>query len=220
MDLKHGLVPLCIAVLMTHSAFADTTGKQGRRALHHATASSTPKSAKPYGAGLNEEQSLHALEEEISRKLGSQLRDGDYPEEARREGWSGTARVDVVVGSNGKIKEAALQRSSGFPILDQQAVRLIDRITLWWIPQRLRNREVRVTVPVGFYMRDEYEPPFISAGAFESLLAERTHVNVFHCHSTNATGSGWTLSPAVDVVPQFPPAQDAALYWTAAHSTR
>src|SRR5690349_17713265 len=218
MDLKHGLVVLCIAVV-SHSAFADTAGKHSRRTLQHAPASSTQKSMKPYGAGLNEEQSLHALEEEISRKLGSNLRDGDYPEQARREGWSGTARVDVVVGSNGKIKEAALQQSSGFAILDQQAVRLIDRIRLWWIPQRLRNREVRVTVPVGFYMRDEYEPPFISAGAFDSLLAERTQVNVFRCHSTNATGSGWTLSPAVDVVPQFSPAQDAALYWTAAHAT-
>lgn len=218
MSLKSGLVLSCVAILVTQLAFAETSRKHSRRTVQHAIVSSTQKSTKPYGAGLNEAQSLHALEEEISRKLGSNLRDGDYPEEARREGWSGTARVDVTVGSNGKIKEAALQQSSGFPILDQQAVRLIDRIKLWWIPQKLRNREVRVTVPVGFYMRDGSELPFISADAFETLLAERTHVMVFSCHSTNTTGSAWGLSPAVEVVPKVSPAQESGLYWTAAQS--
>ena len=54
--------------------------------------------AMPYGANLSEAESLRALESEISRKLGSNIRESDYPEEARREGWSGTALVDVLVG--------------------------------------------------------------------------------------------------------------------------
>ena len=31
---------------------------------------------------------------------------------------------------------------------------MVDRVSIWWIPQRLRKREVKVNVPVGFYIRD------------------------------------------------------------------
>ena len=62
--------------------------------------------------------------------------------------------VAVLVGSDGKIKETSIYRTSGFPILDQQALRMVDRVSIWWIPQRLLKREVKVTVPVGFYIRN------------------------------------------------------------------
>ena len=60
----------------------------------------------------------------------------------------------MLVGSNGKIKEVSVSQTSGFSILDEQALRLLDRVTIWWIPQRLRKREVKVTVPVGFFIRN------------------------------------------------------------------
>jgi TonB family protein len=60
----------------------------------------------------------------------------------------------LLLGSNGKIKEVSVSQTSGFSILDEQALRLLDRVTIWWIPQRLRKREVKVTVPVGFFIRN------------------------------------------------------------------
>jgi len=48
----------------------------------------------------------------------------------------------------------AVSKTSGFPLLDQQALRMLDGVRIWWIPQRLRKREVKVTVPVGFYIRN------------------------------------------------------------------
>jgi protein TonB len=78
----------------------------------------------------------------------------DYPQEARRQGWSGTTLVGVIVSADGKIKQVAVSKTSGFPLLDQQALRMLDGVRIWWIPQRLRKREVKVTVPVGFYIRN------------------------------------------------------------------
>ena len=221
MNVTTGLSLFCMAVLMIHSTIGEAARKQGRRIVYHPTTSSVLQKAKPYGAGLNEEQSLHALEAEVSRKLGSNVQEGDYPEEARREGWSGTTRLDVLVGSNGKIKEVSVQQSSGFPILDEQAVRMVDRINLWWIPQRLRNREVMVTVPVGFYIRDALEPPLMSADAVDGILAERIYLATSHCHNTNEIDSSLTASVAVDLVSPLRLVQDSiAASWTAARALR
>jgi TonB family protein len=144
-----------ISALMVACTLCEAAQKEvPRSARHKALNSGHSHAARPYGAGLNEAQSIRALESEISRKLGSTIRESDYPEEARRQGWTGTALVAVLVGSDGKIKETSIYRSSGFPILDQQALRMVDRASIWWMPQRLRKREVKVTVPVGFYIRN------------------------------------------------------------------
>jgi TonB family protein len=147
---------LCVAALVGISLMSDAAAqKQKQRTEHHRLAKPNGlHAAKPYGAGLNEEDSLRALESEISRKLGSNIQESDYPEDARRQGWSGTALIAVLVASNGKIKDVSIQQTSGFPSLDSQALRMVGRVNIWWIPQRLRSREVRVTVPVGFYIRD------------------------------------------------------------------
>jgi protein TonB len=102
---------------------------------------------------MSEHQALRALEFEISRKLGAIVQVSDYPEEARRNGWTGTTLVGVVVGADARIKAASVMATSGFDVLDQQALHLIKRVKLWWIPHRLRHREVNVSVPVGFFVR-------------------------------------------------------------------
>ena len=220
MNVKTGLSLLCMALLVLNSTIGEAARKHGRRAAHHNSAiSSAHQRAKPYGAGLNEQQSLRALESEISRKVGSSMHEADYPEEARREGWSGTTRVDVLVGSNGQIKEVSVEQSSGFAILDAQAVRMVDRVSLWWIPQRLRNREVMVTIPVGFYIRDAPEPFLISADAVAGILADRVYLATSHCRNTNEVDSGLIASFALDLEPPARPVQDSTLAdWSAEHA--
>ena len=155
MKLKIPASLIFISALMVACTLCEAAQKEvPRSARHKAINSGHSHAARPYGAGLSEAQSIRALESEISRKLGSTIRESDYPEEARRQGWTGTALVAVLVGSDGKIKETSIYRSSGFPILDQQALRMVDRASIWWIPQRLRKREVKVIVPVGFYIRN------------------------------------------------------------------
>jgi TonB family protein len=218
MNTKIALSLLCMLVLSIHSTFGEAARKQARRAPHHHSApSGADKGTRPYGVGLNEEQSLRALESEISRKLGSSIHESDYPEEARREGWTGTTRVDVLVGSDGKIKEASVQQSSGFAVLDEQALRMIDRISLWWIPKRLRNREVMVTVPVGFYLREVPEPWFMSSKALAGLMADRMYLPSFYCRTADQIDAGLIASLALDLEAPVRPVENASLAdWSAA----
>jgi len=121
---------------------------QVRKSRRHAP----PKRvAAPAPALLTEEQALHALETEISRKVGLQMKETDYPEEARRWTWSGTTLVTVLVGANGLMNQISVGRTSGFRMLDEQAVRIVSRVRApSWIPDRLRGRDVSVLVPIGF----------------------------------------------------------------------
>jgi TonB family protein len=119
---------LLIASSLTCDAAHKEAAHTGQRAAPKVNAAGT---AKPYGASLSEGQSLRALESEISRKLGSKIKESDYPEEARRQGWSGTTLVGVVVGANGKIKQVSVSQTSGFPFLDEQALRMVDRVSIW-----------------------------------------------------------------------------------------
>lgn len=101
---------------------------------------------------LTEEQALQLLELELSRHVGKQIHEADFPTEARRWNWSGTTLVLVLMATDGSMKEVSVQRSSGFRLLDQQALRIVRRITAPPLPERLRGREVSVTVPIGFYI--------------------------------------------------------------------
>ena len=47
-----------------------------------------------------------------------------YPEQSRREGQEGRPQVKVCVGANGKLVSAEVATSSGFPLLDEAAVKV------------------------------------------------------------------------------------------------
>jgi protein TonB len=123
---------------------------QSHKARRHAA----PKRiASPARAGLTEEQALHALETEISRKVGLQMKEADYPDEARRWAWGGTTLVKVLVNVDGVIGGISVGKTSGFRMLDEQAVRVVSRVrSPSWIPDRLRGREISVLVPIGFIL--------------------------------------------------------------------
>ena len=107
---------ICMCALMVACALCEAAQKEvPRSARHKATNSGHSHAARPYGAGLSEAQSIRALESEISRKLGSTIRESDYPDEARRQGWTGTALVAVLVGRDGKIKETSIDGRVAFP---------------------------------------------------------------------------------------------------------
>ena len=103
---------------------------------------------------LSEEEAVLALERELSLKVGKQMREEDYPEEAQRWRWTGTAMIDVIVGANGSVKAVTLGKTSGFRILDTQALIVVRRVSKLFVPVQLRGRDIAVTIPIGFYLQD------------------------------------------------------------------
>jgi len=103
---------------------------------------------------VTEEEALKALEQELSLKVGKQIHPSDYPTEARRWRWTGTSVVQVQVGTDGMVRAVELRRTSGFDVLDEQALVIVRRVSKLFVPFRLRGREHAVAVPVGFYLKE------------------------------------------------------------------
>lgn len=103
---------------------------------------------------LTEEEGLLALEHELSLKVGKHLQTVDYPEEALRWRWTGTALIEVLVAGDGMVKHVALSSTSGFRVLDEQALIVVRRVPRVFVPAGLRMRDRTVTVPVGFYLQN------------------------------------------------------------------
>ena len=51
----------------------------------------------------------------------------EYPPSSRRAGEAGTVILEVYVLENGRVGEAKVKQSSGFPRLDEAAVREVKR---------------------------------------------------------------------------------------------
>ena len=103
---------------------------------------------------LSEEEAMLALERELSLKVGKHVREEDYPQEAQRWRWTGTALIAVLVGANGSVKDVSLGKTSGFRVLDEQALAVVRRVSKLFVPMRLRGRDIAVTIPVGFYLQN------------------------------------------------------------------
>jgi TonB family protein len=106
---------------------------------------------KPGWQHATDALAVEALEVELMRNVGKQTQEADYPEEARRWIWSGTTLVHVLMGGDGHMKEVSVQRTSGFRVLDDQALKMVQRVQSTRVPDRLKGREVPVTLPIGFY---------------------------------------------------------------------
>lgn len=74
-----------------------------------------------------------------------------YPAQAMEKGWQGKVEVRLQIGADGRIQNASVKTSSGYGILDQQALDMITKgKTLVPIPTALRGKEFVVDVPVIF----------------------------------------------------------------------
>jgi protein TonB len=169
-----GIVAPSQQVMKAKQAQRATHAKQARRAAHAKQPQKRTKMARnaarrksvqlaALGAPdlslypstmLTEEEALRALEQELSLKVGKSIHPTDYPAEARRWRWTGTSVIQVQVGTDGMIRDVELRRSSGFDLLDEQALAIVRRVSKLFVPFRLRGREHAVSVPVGFYLKE------------------------------------------------------------------
>lgn len=88
----------------------------------------------------------------LSQAIGKHQR---YPRMAQMRGWQGTATIALKFGSGHRLLATTLHKSSGHEILDEQALDMIkDAHPLPNPPERLRNRDFTVLVPIVFRLKE------------------------------------------------------------------
>lgn len=77
-----------------------------------------------------------------------------YPAEAREQRHEGVATVRFSMDRNGQVLSARLEKSSGFALLDQEAMAILQRATpLPRIPDALTGDVLELVIPIQFSLR-------------------------------------------------------------------
>jgi protein TonB len=72
-----------------------------------------------------------------------------YPPIARRHGWQGKVQLGLTVAADGRLSDLSVLSSSGYAVLDADAVRTVARIgSLPRAAAALAGRSVRLQLPV------------------------------------------------------------------------
>jgi len=78
-----------------------------------------------------------------------------YPRVALDNDWQGKVEVRIVIDTTGAISALSVRSSAGHPLLDRQALEMIERAKeMALIPPALRGREFSVDIPVVFSLRE------------------------------------------------------------------
>jgi protein TonB len=94
---------------------------------------------------------MSAYKGQISKKLNQYKK---YPVEAMTRKLKGVARVSFRINAQGKVSAARLAASSGFPVLDQEAMALLKRCSPFPpIPAALGLTNLELNVPISFSVR-------------------------------------------------------------------
>jgi periplasmic protein TonB len=89
---------------------------------------------------------------DYTRSLSKALdRYKEYPRIAELRGWEGSVTMRLRVAPSGRLIEAQVYKSSGFAVLDQQAVAMVSKAGVLPVPpEGLDAAEVPVLVPINF----------------------------------------------------------------------
>ena len=78
-----------------------------------------------------------------------------YPRVALDNDWQGKVEIRIVVDASGAIATLSVLSSAGHPLLDRQALEMIERAKeMALIPPALRGREFSVDIPVVFSLKE------------------------------------------------------------------
>ncbi len=73
-----------------------------------------------------------------------------YPAEARLNQWQGKVVVQVIITANGDIESVKIVQSSGFDILDQEALALLQRLSPLKLDRPLGKERIPLQIPIRY----------------------------------------------------------------------
>ena len=78
----------------------------------------------------------------------------EYPRVAALRGWEGEVRLRLTVARKGNLLHIEVERSSGYGILDQHALNMVNELSgLPALPAALEGNEIQVLVPVNYKLK-------------------------------------------------------------------
>lgn len=80
--------------------------------------------------------------------------DAEYPESARDRGEQGVAVIKTLIGVNGKVESATIEKSSGSRQLDQAALRAVKRASFYPYQENGVAAAVYTLIPIEFTLED------------------------------------------------------------------
>ncbi|MDR1608832.1 MAG: energy transducer TonB [Deltaproteobacteria bacterium] len=104
------------------------------------------------GTGRGNPDLLSAYKSQISRRLNQYKK---YPTAAMSRGLKGVVKVSFRVNANGRVSIARMVASSGFAVLDDEALALLKRCSPFPpIPKDLGLNDLDLSVPISFTARN------------------------------------------------------------------
>ncbi|MBL8398908.1 MAG: TonB family protein [Candidatus Accumulibacter sp.] len=109
-----------------------------------------------------EEHTTHTVDPEDLRHYRIALafqarRSNSYPVAARQQGWHGRVEVTSTFSSHLLTAQSFVSRSSGYQVLDEQALRMIEQASaVTPLPESLRGRDFRLIIPIEFSLDDSH----------------------------------------------------------------
>ena len=73
-----------------------------------------------------------------------------YPRMARMEGWEGVVVVRTTIDSDGGLVDAVVTKSSGYELLDEDALKLMHRVCPIRLPQDLGRSHISMSIPIRY----------------------------------------------------------------------
>jgi protein TonB len=115
-------------------------------------ATTAPAQAAPPAVAVRSDSELL---DGYRRRLGELLaRQQEYPRIAALRGWEGEVRLRLTVARKGQLLSIHLDRTSGFEVLDQHALAMLETLSsLPPLPEALEANEIQVVVPINYKLK-------------------------------------------------------------------
>jgi len=135
-----------VAAVAPAAPAAPAAAASARPAAENAVLPASTAAAAPAQADL-----LAAYRRQLAELFA---RHQEYPRVAALRGWEGEVRLRLTVARKGNLLHIEVERSSGYGILDQHALNMVNELSgLPALPAALEGNEIQVLVPVNYKLK-------------------------------------------------------------------
>jgi protein TonB len=107
----------------------------------------TPAAPAIHNPAPGQQEAERRLRDSVLELIAKQLK---YPPIARRKGWQGIVQLELHIEPDGRISRLRIDRTSGYPVLDNAAAHALQFANLPQARQWLGGQAVDLIIPVEY----------------------------------------------------------------------